>query len=105
MRDAELVILDEPTAALDAKSEAEVFARFKSLAADKTAVLISHRFSTVKMADRILVLKNGTIAEQGPHYQLVNSGVVTIFVRAALEGIGCAENGVKGRYDRHAQLA
>ena len=71
MRDADLVILDEPTAALDAKSEAEVFARFKSLAKDKTAVLISHRFSTVRMADRILVLENGRILEGGTHAELL----------------------------------
>ncbi|MDB5623164.1 MAG: transporter ATP-binding protein [Devosia sp.] len=71
MRDAELIILDEPTAALDAKAEAEVFARFKSLAAGKTAVIISHRFSTVRMADRILVLEDGAILEAGSHHELV----------------------------------
>ncbi|MHA6297066.1 ABC transporter ATP-binding protein [Devosia sp. CAU 1758] len=71
MRDAELIILDEPTAALDAKAEAEVFARFKGLAVGKTAVIISHRFSTVRMADRILVLDNGAILEAGTHEQLV----------------------------------
>ena len=71
MRDAELIILDEPTAALDAKAEAEVFARFKGLAAGKSAVIISHRFSTVRMADRILVLDNGAILEAGTHEQLV----------------------------------
>jgi ATP-binding cassette subfamily B protein len=74
MRDAELIILDEPTAALDAKAEAEVFARFKSLAAGKTAVIISHRFSTVRMADRILVLENGAILESGSHADLVALG-------------------------------
>ena len=74
LRDAQLLILDEPTAALDAKSEHEVFERFAELTEGKMSVLISHRFSTVRMADRILVLKNGTIAEQGPHCQLVNSG-------------------------------
>jgi ATP-binding cassette subfamily B protein len=74
MRDAELIILDEPTAALDAKAEAEVFARFKSLAAGKTAVIISHRFSTVRMADRILVLENGAILESGSHQDLVALG-------------------------------
>ena len=67
LRDAQLLILDEPTAALDARSEHEVFARFAELTEGKMSVLISHRFSTVRMADRILVLKNGTIAEQGPH--------------------------------------
>lgn len=71
MRDAELIMLDEPTAALDAKAEAEVFQRFKSLAKGKTAVLISHRFSTVRMADRILVLSGGHIIEAGSHEELV----------------------------------
>ena len=71
MRDADLIILDEPTAALDAKAEAEVFARFKSLATAKTAVIISHRFSTVRMADRILVLENGKILEAGSHEDLL----------------------------------
>ncbi len=71
MRDADLVVLDEPTSALDAKSEAQVFARFKSLAAGKTAVLISHRFSTVRMADRILVLEDGKILESGSHDELL----------------------------------
>jgi ATP-binding cassette subfamily B protein len=72
MRDADLIILDEPTAALDAKAEAEVFSRFKSLAAGKTAVIISHRFSTVRMADRILVLENGAILESGSHEHLLS---------------------------------
>ena len=71
MRDAGLIILDEPTAALDAKAEAEVFARFKSLASGKTAVIISHRFSTVRMADRILVLEHGGILESGSHEELL----------------------------------
>ncbi|KKB76086.1 ABC transporter ATP-binding protein [Devosia soli] len=71
MRDAELIILDEPTAALDAKAEAEVFARFKGLASGKTAVIISHRFSTVRMADRILVLEHGAILEAGTHEELL----------------------------------
>ena len=74
MRDAELIILDEPTAALDAKAEAEVFARFKGLATNKTAVIISHRFSTVRMADRILVLENGAILEAGSHEELIAKG-------------------------------
>jgi ATP-binding cassette, subfamily B, bacterial len=74
MRDAELIILDEPTAALDAKAEAEVFARFKGLAHGKTAVIISHRFSTVRMADRILVLDSGAILEAGTHEQLLSLG-------------------------------
>jgi ATP-binding cassette subfamily B protein len=71
LRDAQLLILDEPTAALDAKSEHEVFQRFAELTHGKMALLISHRFSTVKMADRILVLEQGQIAEQGDHEELL----------------------------------
>jgi ATP-binding cassette subfamily B protein len=74
LRDAQLLILDEPTAALDARSEHEVFQRFADLTRGKTSVLISHRFSTVRMSDRILVLENGCIAEQGAHSQLLSSG-------------------------------
>jgi ATP-binding cassette subfamily B protein len=74
LRDAQLLILDEPTAALDARSEREVFERFAELTQDKTTLLISHRFSTVRMADRIFVLDGGKIAEQGPHDQLMNDG-------------------------------
>src|SRR5690606_29385604 len=65
MRDAQLLILDEPTAALDARSEFEVFQRFKELSHGKSAVLISHRFSSVRMADRILVLEQGMIEASG----------------------------------------
>jgi ATP-binding cassette subfamily B protein len=74
MRDAQLVILDEPTASLDARAEFEVFERFAELTRGKMAVLISHRFSTVRMADRILVLENGRIVEQGAHGELVRLG-------------------------------
>ena len=74
MRDAQLLILDEPTAALDARSEFEVFERFKELSRGKTTVLISHRFSTVRMADRILVLEAGRIKETGSHEQLLANG-------------------------------
>ncbi|TAE47032.1 MAG: ABC transporter ATP-binding protein [Bacteroidetes bacterium] len=71
MRDAQLVILDEPTAALDARAEYEVFERFAGLTEGKMAVIISHRFSTVRMADRILVLKNGEAVEIGSHEELL----------------------------------
>jgi ATP-binding cassette subfamily B protein len=71
MRDAQLLILDEPTSALDARAEHEVFLRFSELIKDRTAVLISHRFSTVRMADRILFLENGTLLELGSHDELV----------------------------------
>ncbi len=71
MRDAQLLILDEPTAALDARSEFEVFQRFKELSEGKTAVLISHRFSSVRMADRILVLNEGQVEAVGTHQELL----------------------------------
>jgi ATP-binding cassette subfamily B protein len=74
LRDAQVLILDEPTAALDARSEHDLFQRFADLTTQKMSVLISHRFSTVRMADRILVLENGQIAEQGPHDELVKYG-------------------------------
>src|SRR6185437_10133927 len=70
LRDAQLLILDEPTASLDARSEAQIFARFAELTQGKTALFISHRFSTVRMADRIVVLQNGRIAEEGSHDEL-----------------------------------
>jgi len=71
MRDSQLLILDEPTAALDARAEFEVFNRFKELSAGKTAVLISHRFSSVRMADRILVLNDGEVEAIGTHEELL----------------------------------
>lgn len=71
MRNAQLLILDEPTAALDARAEHEVFLRFSELIEDKSAVLISHRFSTVRMADRILFLENGQLLEMGSHEELL----------------------------------
>ncbi|HXR16961.1 MAG TPA: ABC transporter ATP-binding protein [Terriglobales bacterium] len=74
LRDAQLLILDEPTAALDARSEFEVFHRFAELTIGKMALFISHRFSTVRMADRIVVLDNGKIAEEGSHDQLASMG-------------------------------
>jgi ATP-binding cassette subfamily B protein len=74
MRDAQLLILDEPTAALDARAEYEVFQRFKDLSAGKTAVLISHRFSSVRMADRIVVLGEGMVEAIGTHEELLARG-------------------------------
>ena len=71
MREAQVMILDEPTAALDARSEFEVFRRFKELSEGRTAVLISHRFSSVRMADRILVLEQGRIEASGTHAELM----------------------------------
>jgi ATP-binding cassette subfamily B protein len=71
MKDAQLLILDEPTAALDARAEYEVFQRFSELTQGKSAVLISHRFSTVRMADRILVLEKGQLIELGSHNELL----------------------------------
>ncbi len=74
MRDAQVLILDEPTAALDARSEYEVFLRFADLTRGKMAILISHRFSTVRMVDRILVLEGGSIREEGTHNELIAKG-------------------------------
>lgn len=74
MRDAQVMILDEPTAALDARAEFEVFQRFKELSDNRTAVLISHRFSSVRMADRILVLADGRIESSGTHEELMIEG-------------------------------
>jgi len=74
LRDAQLLVLDEPTAALDARSELEVFERFAELTYDKMALLISHRFSTVRMADRIVVLEGGCLVEEGSHDQLIALG-------------------------------
>lgn len=71
IRDAQVLILDEPTAALDARAEYEVFLRFSELVAGRMAVLISHRFSTVRMADRIIVLRHGKVEEQGSHEDLL----------------------------------
>ena len=76
LRDAQVLILDEPTAALDARSELEVFQRFAELTEGKMALLISHRFSTVRMADRIVVLSGGRLIEEGNHEQLLAKGGV-----------------------------
>src|SRR5213075_1953779 len=74
MREAQVLILDEPTAALDARAEYEVFQRFKELSRGKTAVLISHRFSSVRMADRIVVLADGKVEASGTHAELLRQG-------------------------------
>ena len=74
MRDARVLILDEPTASLDARAEYEVFVRFSELVVGRMAIIISHRFSTVRMAQRIIVLEQGRVVEQGSHDELVASG-------------------------------
>jgi ATP-binding cassette, subfamily B, bacterial len=74
MRDAELLVLDEPTAALDVRAEAEIYQRFRTLLGNRSGLLISHRFSTVRMADRIVVLEGGRIVEEGTHESLLARG-------------------------------
>ncbi len=74
MRDASLLILDEPTSSLDPQAEYEVFAHFRELTQGKSAIFISHRFSTVRLANRILVLENGGILENGTHEELLALG-------------------------------
>ncbi len=74
MRDARILLLDEPTSALDAQAEFELFARLRSLARGRTAIYISHRFSTIRQADRILFLEHGRLVEQGTHEELMTLG-------------------------------
>jgi ATP-binding cassette subfamily B protein len=74
MRDAQMLVLDEPTSSLDVQSEHEVFEQFRALAEDKMAILISHRFTTVRMADQILVLDEGRVIEHGTHQDLIELG-------------------------------
>ena len=73
LRDAQILILDEPTASLDARAEYEVFSRFSDLVMARMAIIISHRFSTVRMADRIIVLKQGNVIEDGTHTELLDA--------------------------------
>lgn len=87
MRQGQIIILDEPTAALDARAEYETFARFADLVSGQIALLISHRFSTVRMADRIVVLQKGTILEQGTHTELLSrNGLYAELFRLQAEG-------------------
>lgn len=74
IRDAQVVVLDEPTSAMDAKAEYEIFKKFREMTAGRTTILISHRFSTVRMADSIYVLDNGRIIEHGNHNELIRRG-------------------------------
>ena len=74
MRDAQMLVLDEPTSSLDVQSEHEGFEQFRALAEDKMAILISHRFTTVRMADQILVLDEGRVIEHGTHQDLIELG-------------------------------
>ena len=71
MRKSRILVLDEPTAAMDAEGEHEIFQRFRDLKKDRTAILITHRFGTVRMADRIVVIDGGRIVEQGTHTELM----------------------------------
>jgi len=87
MRDAEVLVLDEPTSALDAQREYEIFQRFRQLTDGRIAILISHRFSTVRMADRIAVLENGELIELGTHRELLErDGVYARLFNMQAEG-------------------
>jgi ATP-binding cassette subfamily B protein len=72
--EADILVLDEPTAAMDARAEAQVFEQFQDLARERMVILISHRFSTVRMADQILVIADGRVLERGSHEQLMQLG-------------------------------
>jgi len=92
IRDAQVCILDEPTAALDARAEYDVFLRFSHLVMGKMAGIISHRFSTVRMADRIIVLQHGTVVEDGTHEALVaQGGLYAILFALQAEGVSVSQ--------------
>ena len=74
MRRSPVLVLDEPTASLDAEAEAEIFSRFRFLSTDRTSILITHRFSSVRMADRIVVFEGGRLTENGSHSELLERG-------------------------------
>ena len=84
--DADILVLDEPTAAMDARAEAQVFEQFQSLAHDRMVILISHRFSTVRMAHQILVIQDGRVLEQGSHEALMQRRTLRPVVRLAGKG-------------------
>jgi len=73
-READILVLDEPTASIDAAAEAELFEHFRKLTTDKITILISHRFSTVRRADHIVVIRDGRITERGTHDELMSLG-------------------------------
>ena len=74
LRDAELLVLDEPTSALDAMGEVEVYRQFLELSSNKTVLLVSHRLGSARLADRVVFLEDGEVAEEGPHDELVRAG-------------------------------
>ena len=88
MRDkADILVLDEPTAAIDARAEAEIFSHFRDLTAKRIAIIISHRFSTVRMADHIIVLEKGKISERGSHAELIdNEGQYSVLFNLQAQG-------------------
>jgi len=87
LRDAQILVMDEPTSAMDAKAEAGVFAKFRKLVEGRTAILISHRFSTVRLADSIYVLDNGSICEGGSHEKLMKLNGKYAFMYEAQAGM------------------